>query len=162
VRLNLGSGPHYAPGWLNVDLYAEDADLKVDLFDLGEHLPGRSATQVYAGHVLEHLPWERIPDALRLVKAIMEPGAELVVVGPCIRMAVATRQPMHIIDAILCDPRDPHTGLGHAWTPTAELTLDAVRSVFPEATLSNVATVTKPTWPNPDTAPWQCAVRARR
>lgn len=160
MKLNVGSGPHYAEGWYNVDLYAEDADLQASVYHLTDHLKPESCTHVYVGHVLEHLVWNRIPSALREIREVMAPGGTLMVVGPCILRAVATRQPTHILEAILSDPRESFDGHGHAWTPTEALTLEAVQTVFPDASLTSVSNVRKPEWPNPDTALWQCAVMA--
>lgn len=54
LRVNLGCGPLPAPGWLNIDGVAQEADL---LQVLGEPLalPDESAAMVFSEHVLEHI-----------------------------------------------------------------------------------------------------------
>ena len=164
--LNLGSGPHYAEGWVNVDLHdppdeCRPPDGKVSVFDLADQFPEDSFQAAYVGHFLEHLEWSRIPEALDQVARVVRPGGTVMVVGPCIVRAAMTKQPDWLIEAILADPRTEPTGHGHAWTPTAALTLEAVQSVFPDAFTVPIVSVAKPAWPNPSTAPWQTAVQAQ-
>ena len=166
-RLNLGSGPWYADGWVNVDPVIPDPparppDLQEDLWTMAMDGGYRGRfRQVYLGHVLEHIPWSRLEEFWADLKWVAAPGAEVMVVGPCILRAVETRQPRSILEAILADPRHPEGGLGHAWTPTEELTVEAVRlGGLQDVEVLDVGQVTKPEWPNPSTAPWQTAVRA--
>ena len=166
-RATIGSGPHYAAGYWNVDLWEPPAgatppDIYASIYDLADVFAPASLDQVYLGHILEHLEWHRIPEALAQVNAVLAPGGEVMVVGPCILRAVATGQPEWLLTAILADPRDPPTGHAHAWTPTEALTLEAVRSVFADAEVVPVTDVRAPRYPNPSNAPWQCAVRARK
>ena len=161
--LNLGSGPHYAEGWLNVDLHdppegCRSPDYFASVFDLTEHFPEDSFVAAYLGHFLEHLEWSRIPEALAQVRAVCRPGASVMAVGPCLYRAISTNQPRAILEAIVADPRQALDGHGHAWTPTTDLTREALEA----GGLLHVATVpivgvTKPAWPNPTTAPWQTA-----
>lgn len=160
MKLTLGSGTHYADGWVNIDLYAEDADVRGDCFAL----PFRAATfaQVYAGHVLEHLPYHALPRMLAEVRRVLRPRGRFVVVGPCIELAVWTNQPNWLMrDICRTVPAEPLPGHGHAWTATGPLTLAAVQVVFPKAKLIPASSVTKPEWPNPCLDDWQCAVVAR-
>ena len=164
--LNLGSGPHYAEGWVNVDLYdpppeCRPADVKASVFELDETFPAASFRAAYVGHFLEHLEWSRIPDALAQIAKVVQPGGTVMFVGPCIVKAAQTKQPDWLIEAILADPRVEPTGHGHAWTPTAALTLEAVQTVFPTAFHVPIVSVAPPAWPNPSTASWQTAVQAQ-
>jgi predicted SAM-dependent methyltransferase len=57
LRLHLGSGPNYKPGWVNIDLLSSDpSDL---LLDLREPLPfaNGSAAYIYSEHVFEHFSY---------------------------------------------------------------------------------------------------------
>ncbi len=165
--LNLGSGPHYAEGWVNVDLYdppegCHKPDVYADVFHLTDCFPEGSFVACYLGHFLEHLVWDQIPDALAQVRRVCQPGAPVVAVGPCLWKAVQTRQPMSLLEAIVADPRQEPTGHGHAWTPTTETTLEAmVLGGFPDAFVVPVVSISKPDWPNPSTAAWQVAVQAK-
>lgn len=161
--LNLGSGTHYAEGWVNVDLWDPGdpyraPDVQVSVFDLAREFPEDSFGACYLGHFLEHLEWNAIPTAIEEIRAVCRPGATVMAVGPCILRAVATSQPVEILTAILADPRMERNGAGHAWTPTEELTREALeRGGLLDVTTVPIVGVTKPTWPNPTTAPWQTA-----
>lgn len=166
-RLNLGSGPWYADGWVNVDPVIPDPparppDIQTDLRGLtwsSDHV--HRYRQVYLGHVLEHILWEDLKEFWEMVAEVAAPGAEVMVVGPCILRAVETRQPESILTAILADPRTPGGGLGHAWTPTEALTVEAVGlGGLQDIEVLPVGEVRPPKWPNPSVAPWQTAVRA--
>lgn len=54
VCVQFGSGFHPKPGWINVDLYAADADLHLDLRE-PLPLPDSSVDRIYAEHFFEHL-----------------------------------------------------------------------------------------------------------
>lgn len=163
--LNLGSGPHYAEGWVNVDLYdppdeSRPPDVKASVFDLDETFPEDSFVAAYVGHFLEHLEWSKIPEALEQIRRVVQPGGHVMFVGPCILRAALTRQPDWLLQAILAHPGEEPTGHGHAWTSTADLMLEAVQTVFEDAFLVPIVSVVPPAWPNPTTATWQAAVQA--
>ncbi len=161
--LNLGSGVHYAEGWLNFDLFepadgSRCADILGDIYKAEDLFPDDSFQACYMGHFLEHLEWERIPEAMAQVIRVCRPGAPVMAVGPCIVRAAAMNSPQWLIEAIIADPRSTHAGGDHAWTPTEELTRLALeRSGFENVTTVPIVGVTPPTWPNPSTAPWQTA-----
>jgi hypothetical protein len=116
--------------------------------------------KIYLGHILEHLVWERVPEALAEVRRVAKPGAQIMVVGPCIHKAVATKQPDWLFDAIIARP-EAEGGLNHAWTPTEAFTFEAMENGgLDNIQVVNIAAVTRPEWPNPSTAPWQCALKA--
>lgn len=163
--LTVGSGPHYAPGWVNLDIYSDPTwahppDVLASVFDMP--FEDDYFTKVYIGHVLEHLAWDEMPDAMREVQRVMKPGGTLIVVGPCIKKAIQTRQPWEIIEAILAKPQWCGKGGGnHAWTATEEYTAQAVATIYwKHLDYMKVNTIVPPEWPNPTTAPWQCAIRA--
>lgn len=158
MKLNVGSGPHPCPGWVNVDPYAEHADLRASIYALP--LPSESVARVYLGHVLEHLPWDELPRALLEVGRVLRPGGQVMVVGPCLERAVATGQPTWLLEQIIARPPDPaDPGAAHLWTPTELLTVLALELGGFTATPVPVGTVTRPAWPNTVTDPWQTAVR---
>lgn len=83
VRLNLGCGDRYVPGWWNVDVATMPHRVDQHV-DLREELPWEdwSIARAYAGHVLEHLyPSEAQALCYRLHQKMMH-GGVLVVVGP--------------------------------------------------------------------------------
>jgi predicted SAM-dependent methyltransferase len=63
LKLNLASGYHPKPGWVNVDLLAPTADLRLDL---RERLPfaNDSVDVIYCEHFFEHLSYPNLDDAL--------------------------------------------------------------------------------------------------
>lgn len=62
LRLNLASGFHPKPGWINIDLTHPTADLRLDL---RERLPfpTGSVSAIYCEHFLEHLEFASIGDS---------------------------------------------------------------------------------------------------
>ena len=73
LRLNLGSGYHPKPGWVNVDLLAPTADL---CLDLRERLPfaDQTAELIYCEHFFEHLSYPNLDDAQ--AREVEPPGHE--------------------------------------------------------------------------------------
>lgn len=85
LRLHLGCGEHRLPGWVNVDLYHEAADLRADV-RLGLPFDDGAAGAIYLAHLLEHLeyPVEAL-DVLRECRRVLGDGGLLRVVVPDIR-----------------------------------------------------------------------------
>lgn len=164
---NLGPGNHYAEGWLNCDKYdlphhERRPDLMADVLE-GIPLADGSFSKVFASHVLEHLPFDRAHEAVTECWRLLAPGGRLAVVGPCIELAIRTGQPDWLLRDIRVHPTPEMPGLGHEWTPTATLTLGVVYAgTGGIGELVDVATITPPEWPNPSTAPWQCAILATK
>jgi hypothetical protein len=162
--LNLGSGVHYAEGWLNFDLYepadgSRCADVLGSIYEADALFPDDSFVACYMGHFLEHLEWDRIPEAMAQVIRVCRPGATVMAVGPCIIKAAAMKStPQWLIEAIIADPRSAKAGGDHAWTPTEELTRVALEmSGFVDVVTVPIVGVTPPKWPNPSTVDWQTA-----
>jgi predicted SAM-dependent methyltransferase len=63
LKLNLGSGYHPKPGWVNVDLLAPTADLRLDLRQPLPFADG-SADLIYCEHFFEHLDYPNLDDSL--------------------------------------------------------------------------------------------------
>ena len=96
--LNLGSGPYYASGWVNADLYAPVADVRCNAY----RLPFRSSafSRAYLGHFLEHLEYGLIPGMLRELRRVLAPGASVMVVGPCHDRAVVQQENEGLLSVI--------------------------------------------------------------
>jgi hypothetical protein len=84
VRLNLGCGDHYAHGWVNVDAVRNDRVRPDLVHDITRPLPldPGSVTELYCGHVLEHLDHDAVVPALLMWRRYLCPGALVMVVGP--------------------------------------------------------------------------------
>lgn len=87
MRVNLGCGRYPLEGWTNVDL-VEGADLQADIVTV--RLDG--VTEIAAIHVLEHLPYRQIPDALANWRSWCVPGAAITVEVPDME-AISLKQP---------------------------------------------------------------------
>lgn len=178
MRLHVGSGPHYAIGWVNLDLNEFDGweiqpDVQASVFDMP--FKDNTVDKLYVGHLLEHLKWELVPDAVREMARVLRPTGTICVVGPCMDKALATGQPQWLLDEIPAgwnsDVNNPDglEGFPHLWTATTDLTREALEL----GGLSNIREVSivdvhLPEWPN--TAPgipplsgmWQCAFLANK
>jgi hypothetical protein len=156
-KLHIGSGTHYADGWMNVDCddYHKEVDLIADVFNLP--FDPDSFDQVYMGHFLEHLQYGEIHAALNALRRVA-PFAEYAIVGPCMDKALALNVPQALLEAI--KEHDPPPG-GHAWTATTDLTLASLLHAGMHAQEVPVSEVHFPKWCNvaPGQA-WQCAFLA--
>ena len=87
MRLNLGSGPFRAEGWLNVDASVQlQPDLVHDF--ARDPFPMRDVDAIYCGHTLEHLWWSDVPSALEHCLDALAVGAPMLVVGPDVLRAI--------------------------------------------------------------------------
>ncbi len=63
LRLNLGSGDHPKPDWVNVDLFAPVADLRLDLRE-PLPFPDQSVACIHCEHFFEHLEYPNVWDSM--------------------------------------------------------------------------------------------------
>jgi len=75
VRMNLGCGPDNRAGYINVDAYVDNADLKMDIFKLP--LPDNSVDEIFSSHMLEHLGKFEVPQALQEWHRVLKPTGKL-------------------------------------------------------------------------------------
>lgn len=157
--LNVGSGQHYAEGWLNVDAIPTDKgkqpDMLLQIEDFHKTFQEKVFKKVYVGHVLEHIRWS---DLSYIIDNLAYVGEKVMVVGPCIDKAIATDQPISLIDGIRAPEDIDFHPWSHKWTPTEELTIQAIREAGYEPNVVDIKTVRKPEWPNPSIACWQTAM----
>lgn len=167
LRLNVGSNDHYAEGWTNVDRWSlpewrRPPDFVANVLD-GLPFDDGSFTQVYLGHILEHIPYDHAHEVVAECWRLLAPGGRLCVVGPCVELGILTRQPDWLLRQMCVSTSQEREGIGHAWTPTALLTVEVVRrgiDVVP--TQVPVGAIQPPEWPNPSLEPWQCAMVAAK
>lgn len=162
MMVNLGSGDWYQHGWHNVD-HALSPHRRDETVDLAGELPWPpgSITDVYAGHVLEHLTREQCAKLLAELRPLMVPGGRIMVVGPDLDKARALGiGPSHTLDELrFGSNRWP--GDLHQW----ECTTARVMDLLSAAGWSDVTDVginqVDPLWPVVDREPqWQLAVSA--
>jgi len=82
-KLNLGCETYYLPGFVNIDLH-RDAIITPDILADARNLPfhDEEFDFIYAGHLVEHLYYDRLPEYLREWQRILRSGGRLVVVVP--------------------------------------------------------------------------------
>lgn len=160
MKLNLGCGEHHADGWVNVDGFeGSRADVITDIRTLP--FTDGSASHIYAGHVLEHVHPDALPDVLREIRRVLAPDGQLCIVGPdCDRIDRDKDSALYAMAA------EGHDGLGinpyapHLWSCTEALILAYLGECFPDATPIPVADVPE-CWPVVcRTEAWQCAILA--
>lgn len=78
ARVNLGCGSDHRPGYLNIDAFTPEADLRSDLCHLG--LKSGSVSEIHCSHVLEHLAEPLVVSALAEMRRVLDPEAGRVVV----------------------------------------------------------------------------------
>jgi predicted SAM-dependent methyltransferase len=82
VKLNLGCGPNPKDGWVNVDLFNEKADLRLDLREPWP-FPDNSVSYIYSEHAFEHFEFhEEVPRFLGHAFRVLVPGGVFDVVVP--------------------------------------------------------------------------------
>jgi predicted SAM-dependent methyltransferase len=80
IKLNLGCGDLLLPGYINIDLYDEHADVKMDITKLD--YPDNYADEISTTHVIEHFDFRQAFDILREWHRVLKPGGFLVTECP--------------------------------------------------------------------------------
>ncbi|HCK11762.1 MAG TPA: hypothetical protein DHW45_17945, partial [Candidatus Latescibacteria bacterium] len=75
VRMNLGCGSDSKIGYINIDAYVNNADLKIDICDLP--VPNDSVDEIFSSHMLEHMSKFEVPKALREWYRVLKPSGKL-------------------------------------------------------------------------------------
>jgi len=86
--VNIGCGPKYVAGMINIDgniLYKKDIWLDVTL---GLPFPDSSLKGVYVSHVLEHFSPQQLRNLLAEFYRVLQPGAGVRIVVPSLEYAV--------------------------------------------------------------------------
>ena len=77
LELNLGCGTNIKQGWINADVFSDDAELHLDLREPFPFADG-SVARVYAEHLLEHLEYpEEVGSFLSETLRVLRPGGLL-------------------------------------------------------------------------------------
>lgn len=165
IRLNLGCGDHYAPGWTNIDAYPDDNRKPDVVADILQELPFKpgSVDLMYAGHVLEHLPYEDVPRVLDLWHTYAAPGCQLMVVGPDVDRAIPMYRAGQITPAQFLDigKRESDVpGWAHLWDSTEEKTLQCFRQTRWRSPYPVPIIAVPDHWPLVSRIGWQFAITA--
>jgi len=97
LKLNLGSGQHSQPGFVNVDKFGEP-DLKCDLEVFPWPWPENSVSEILLTHVLEHLgaKTDTFIGIMKEMYRVCEPGAKIRIVVPHPRHDDFLNDPTHV------------------------------------------------------------------
>ncbi len=80
IKFNMGCGRDRLPGYLGVDMHSDTADIKQDIMKLD--LPEQCADEIFASHVIEHIPQHRASKVLEKWLATLKDGGMLVMETP--------------------------------------------------------------------------------
>lgn len=82
IRLNLGSGRDYRPGWYNIDHYFPgQIDVNNDIVTLPS-FQANFADEMLSSHSLEHLGKHEAMEAVRRWLEVLKPGGKLTIIVP--------------------------------------------------------------------------------
>lgn len=166
LRVNVGCGDHYAPGWLNVDVAKTDqvqADVVGRLGDsLADQIGLNVVSHLYLGHILEHIDLSQMESAMADIHRMMSPDGIIMVVGPdfarateWVRAGDMTRTAAG--EVLLGGSR--WDGDDHRWVSTAETTrclLEFFGFLTRPVEIENVPGI----WPLVSRIGWQFAIEA--
>jgi predicted SAM-dependent methyltransferase len=102
LRLHLGCGHVYKPGWINIDAYRLPPCTPDLLLDLRRPLPfpDNSSSEVYSEHVFEHIPYPQAATAfLRESYRVLAPGG---------RTSIGVPDPRPVLATYLADESGPY------------------------------------------------------
>ena len=89
IKIDIGSGHIRTPGFVRVDIDPDaEPDVLCDLMDVADHFEEKSADEVRAYHVLEHVPPGETFRAIRTWRYLLRPGGTLDIVVPDIDWAM--------------------------------------------------------------------------
>lgn len=92
LKINIGCGEFPAAGWVNIDAHSAPGGPQPDVTASADSLPfgDRTVGRAYAGHVLEHIPFEDVPAVLDEIKRVMALDGLALFVGPDLDRALAS------------------------------------------------------------------------
>lgn len=117
IRINVGAGDKYMPGFINVDRHG-DQDVLADTHPLPFHTD--YADEIWAIHILEHLHRSEASKALYEWFRVLKPGGKLILELPCLDkiawMIVNGEKNLRMtLLGLYGDPRDPKPDMMHQW-----------------------------------------------
>ena len=120
MRIQLGSGRHYWPGFINCDSEGR-CDSVTDVKKLD--YPDNSVDEIYAIHLFEHLSRLEVQDILSEWRRVLKPQGKLVLEMPCLdkmaQMIVDGETNIRLtLLGIFGDPREASRMMLHQWSYT--------------------------------------------
>lgn len=121
IRINLGSGIHPWPGYINVD-YCGECDIQSDVTVLPMFADG-TIDEIHAIHLFEHIDRMRVSDALAEWHRVLKSGGRLVLEMPCLNKIVdmigrGVIDPKLTMFGLFGDPRYESEYMRHRWCYT--------------------------------------------
>ena len=118
MRLNLGAGPFYWPGFVNID-FEGDQDVTCDITDLSD-FEDESVEEVHAIHCFEHLHRMKAETTLAEWRRVLQPAGRLVLELPCLnkmaKMIVEGEKNLRLtLLGLYGDPRESRPHMAHQW-----------------------------------------------
>lgn len=80
IKFNIGCGRDQLEGYLGIDKYTDQADIKEDFLEA--NLPNNCAEEILASHVIEHIPQHRAPEFLSKCYNTLKENGKLVIETP--------------------------------------------------------------------------------
>jgi SAM-dependent methyltransferase len=131
IRLNIGAGDKYMPGFINVDRHG-DQDVVSDTHPLP--FTTDFADEIWAIHVLEHLHRSEAPQSLYEWFRVLKPGGRLILELPSLdkiaQLIVDGEKNIRLtLLGLYGDPRDHKPDMLHKWGWSQSELLEALTGV---------------------------------
>jgi len=122
MRLHLGAGEKYWPGWTNVDIVG-DQDVTCDILNLP--LEDNSVDEIQAIHVFEHIHRMQVVEALNEWRRVLKDDGRLVLEMPSLDKVIEffkndEKDFRMTLMALYGDPRLGNEYMLHKWCWSAE------------------------------------------
>lgn len=111
MRLHLGCGNKYWPGFVNVDL--ETGDVKADVRKLPQE--NESCTEIHAIHLFEHLYRWEAPHALLEWRRVLKDGGKLCLEMPSLKKMQGMQNLTDFLLGMYGDPNYKDPWMTHKW-----------------------------------------------
>jgi predicted SAM-dependent methyltransferase len=117
VRLNVGAGDKYFPGWINVDLHGQQ-DVNSSVVKLP--MESNYADEIHAYHLIEHLHRKDAMEAVIEWFRVLKAGGKLVLEMPCLDKIIdlikaGEKNQRLTLFGLFGDPRDKKPDMLHKW-----------------------------------------------
>ena len=133
MRLHLGAGEKYWPGWVNVDVVG-DQDVTASINKLP--FDSNSVDEIQCMHLFEHIARMDVPNVLAEWLRVLKPGGRLTMEMPSLDAIVALlyageKNIRLTLFGIFGDPREKSSYMAHRWCwSRAEITEQLSESGF--------------------------------
>ena len=111
MKLHLGCGDKYWPGFVNVDL--ETGDVKSDVRKLPQE--DGSASEIHAVHLFEHLYRWETAEVLKEWKRVLKPNGKLALELPCLDKILSLPDRKKQLYGLYGDPGYKNVWMTHKW-----------------------------------------------